>query len=63
MLGSPEPLGINGAYSPLGVVLALTFIGLPFVVRTVQPVLEDSIRGRGGRGHARRHALADVLRA
>lgn len=29
------------AYTPLGVVLALTFIGLPFVVRTVQPVLED----------------------
>lgn len=36
-----EPLGIKTAYSPLGVVVALTFIGLPFVVRTVQPVLED----------------------
>ena len=36
-----EPLGIKAAYSPLGVVIALTFIGLPFVVRTVQPVLED----------------------
>lgn len=36
-----EPLGIKTAYSPLGVVTALTFIGLPFVVRTVQPVLED----------------------
>ncbi len=35
------PLGINVAFTPLGVVLALTFIGLPFVVRTVQPVLED----------------------
>ena len=34
-------LGIKAAYSPLGVVIALTFIGLPFVVRTVQPVLED----------------------
>jgi sulfate/thiosulfate transport system permease protein len=33
-------LGIEGAYSRLGVVIALTFIGLPFVVRTVQPVLE-----------------------
>ncbi|MGE0545621.1 MAG: sulfate ABC transporter permease subunit CysT [Kofleriaceae bacterium] len=33
-------LGIDGAYSRLGVVIALTFIGLPFVVRTVQPVLE-----------------------
>ncbi|CDM64628.1 sulfate ABC transporter permease subunit CysT [Pyrinomonas methylaliphatogenes] len=35
------PLGIKIAYTPLGVVVALTFIGLPFVVRTVQPVLED----------------------
>jgi sulfate/thiosulfate transport system permease protein len=36
-----EPLGIKTAFSPLGVVIALTFIGLPFVVRTVQPVLEN----------------------
>jgi len=36
-----EPLGIHVAYTPLGVVVALTFIGLPFVVRTVQPVLAD----------------------
>lgn len=36
-----DKLGIKAAYSPLGVVIALTFIGLPFVVRTVQPVLED----------------------
>jgi sulfate/thiosulfate transport system permease protein len=36
-----EPLGIKVAYTPLGVVAALTFIGLPFVVRTVQPVLRD----------------------
>lgn len=35
------PYGIKVAYTPLGVVVALTFIGLPFVVRTVQPVLED----------------------
>ena len=34
------PLGIHGAFSRLGVVIALTFIGLPFVVRTLQPVLE-----------------------
>jgi sulfate/thiosulfate transport system permease protein len=34
------PLGIHGAYSRLGIVLVLTFTGLPFVVRTVQPVLE-----------------------
>jgi sulfate transport system permease protein len=35
------PLGIKTAFSPLGIIIALTFIGLPFVVRTVQPVLED----------------------
>ena len=33
--------GIKVAFTPLGVLVALTFIGLPFVVRTVQPVLED----------------------
>lgn len=36
-----EPLGIKVAFAPAGVVIALTFIGLPFVVRTLQPVLED----------------------
>ncbi len=36
-----EPLGIKAAYTPLGVVIALTFVGLPFVVRTVQPILRD----------------------
>jgi sulfate transport system permease protein len=35
------PLGIEAAYSRLGVVLVLTFIGMPFVVRCVQPVLES----------------------
>ena len=35
------PLGINVSYTRLGVVVALTFIGLPFVVRTLQPALED----------------------
>ena len=34
-------IGIKVSYTPLGVFVALTFIGLPFVVRTVQPVLED----------------------
>ena len=36
-----EPLGIKIAFTPAGVVLALVFIGLPFVVRTVQPVIQD----------------------
>ncbi|MES2502921.1 MAG: sulfate ABC transporter permease subunit CysT [Pseudomonadota bacterium] len=36
-----EPHGIKVAFTPIGVIVALTFIGLPFVVRTVQPVLED----------------------
>jgi sulfate/thiosulfate transport system permease protein len=41
-LGKPLlAIGIHAAYTRLGVVIALTFIGLPFVVRTVQPVLED----------------------
>lgn len=34
-------IGIKSAYSPFGVFIALTFIGFPFVVRTVQPVMED----------------------
>jgi sulfate transport system permease protein len=38
--GLAAPLGIKLAYSPLGVTLALVFIGLPFTVRTVQPVIE-----------------------
>ena len=36
-----EPLGIQVAYTPIGITLALIFIGIPFVVRTVQPVLSD----------------------
>jgi sulfate transport system permease protein len=35
------PLGIYGAYTPFAIVLVLIFVGLPFVVRTVQPILED----------------------
>jgi sulfate transport system permease protein len=35
------PLGIHGSYSRLAIVLVLAFIGLPFIVRTVQPILED----------------------
>jgi sulfate transport system permease protein len=41
-LGRPlQALGIEVAYTPLGITIALVFIGLPFVVRTVQPVLQD----------------------
>ena len=41
-LGAPlEKAGIKVAFTPLGITLALTFIGLPFVVRTLQPVLES----------------------
>jgi sulfate transport system permease protein len=40
-----EPLGLKVAYAPLGVVVALTFVGLPFVVRTIQPVLRELDRG------------------
>jgi sulfate/thiosulfate transport system permease protein len=36
-----DPHGIKVAYTPLGIMVALTFIGLPFVVRTLQPALED----------------------
>ncbi len=36
-----EPLGIKVAYTPRGIIVAMIFIGLPFVVRTVQPVLEE----------------------
>ncbi|WP_374243122.1 sulfate ABC transporter permease subunit CysT [Zoogloea sp.] len=36
-----DPLGIQVAFTPLGILVALIFIGLPFVVRTVQPILED----------------------
>jgi sulfate/thiosulfate transport system permease protein len=42
LLGSLlEKIGVKVAYTPLGITVALTFIGLPFVVRTLQPVLED----------------------
>lgn len=39
--GPLERLGIQVAFAPLGIYVALTFVGIPFVVRTVQPVLED----------------------
>ena len=64
-----EPLGIHAAFTPLGVGIALTFIGLPFVIRTVQPVLEDldaeleeaaAVLG-AGRWQTFRHVLLPVL--
>lgn len=36
-----EPMGVKVAFTPLGVLVALTFVGLPFVVRTVEPVLQE----------------------
>lgn len=36
-----DPLGVQIAYTPLGVMIALVFVGFPFIVRSVQPVLED----------------------
>ena len=46
LLGKPllDTFGLKVAFTPLGVLVALVFIGLPFVVRTVQPVLEDMER-------------------
>ncbi len=42
ILGAPlAALGIEVAFAPLGIIVALTFVGLPFVVRTVQPVMEE----------------------
>jgi sulfate transport system permease protein len=39
--GLLAPLGVKAAYNEVGIVIALTFVGLPFVVRTVEPVLRD----------------------
>lgn len=72
-LGGPlDAIGIKAAYSRLGVVIALTFIGLPFVVRTLQPALADLEReseeaaaslGAGRRQTLRRVILPAVLPA
>ena len=59
------PLGIKVAYSPLGVVIALTFVSLPFVVRTVEPVLAEIDREReeaaATLGAYRRQTLVRVI--
>ncbi|HEY4374019.1 MAG TPA: sulfate ABC transporter permease subunit CysT [Burkholderiales bacterium] len=53
VLGAPlEAAGVKVAFTPLGVLMALVFIGLPFVVRTVQPVLEDLDRGYEEAAHS-----------
>ncbi|MBI5069601.1 MAG: sulfate ABC transporter permease subunit CysT [Deltaproteobacteria bacterium] len=72
-LGAPlERLGVKVAFSPLGVTLALVFIGLPFVVRTVQPVLEEldadmeeaaAVLGAGRLFTFRRVLLPEILPA
>jgi len=60
-----EAWGIKVAFTPLGVVVALTFIGLPFVVRTVQPVLRDlDIQveaASASLGASRRHTFLRVI--
>jgi sulfate transport system permease protein len=59
------PLGIQVGYTPLGIIVALIFIGLPFVVRTVQPVMEEIDReveeAAATLGAQRRQTLARVL--
>jgi sulfate transport system permease protein len=39
-----EPMGIKVAFTPLGITIALLFVGLPFIVRTVEPILQDADR-------------------
>jgi sulfate transport system permease protein len=60
-----EPLGIKIAYSWFGIVIALTFIGLPFVVRTLQPVIEEIDReveeAAATLGANRRQTMAKVI--
>jgi sulfate transport system permease protein len=60
-----EPLGIKVAYSALGITVALVFIGLPFVVRTVQPVLQEARRdleeAAASLGASRRQTFTRVL--
>ena len=64
-IGAPlAPLGIKVAFTPLGILVALIFIGLPFVVRTVQPVLEELERElEEAAATLGADARADLLRA
>lgn len=62
-------LGIKIAYTPLGIFIALVFVGLPFVVRTVQPVIDEIEREveeasatlGAGRAHTIRHVILPML--
>ena len=60
-----EAWGVKVAFTPLGVMLAMTFIGLPFVVRTLQPILEDLDpeieQAAASLGATRRQAIARVI--
>jgi sulfate transport system permease protein len=60
-----DPLGIKIAYTWIGIVIALTFIGLPFIVRTLQPVIEEIDReveeAAATLGARRRQSLAKVI--
>ena len=61
LYGPNSPLGVDVANTRTAVFLALAFVTLPFVVRTVQPVLEElERRRRGGRGVARRQPVHDL---
>lgn len=69
-LGAPlAALGVKVAYTPLGVMLAMAFVGLPFVVRTVEPVLRDLPREAeeaaatlgAGRGQTFRRVILPAL--
>ena len=59
------PLGIKGAFTPLGVVVALTFVGMPFMVRTLQPVLQnlelDVEEAAATLGASRLRTLANII--
>jgi sulfate transport system permease protein len=72
LYGPRSPFGINAAYTQAGIVLALLFVTLPFVVRAVQPVLQELDRemeeaaaslGAGGRAIFRRIVLPNLLPA
>ena len=60
-----EPLGVKAAFTPLGIVIALVFIGLPFVVRSVEPVLADLGKeveeAAATLGASRRHVFARII--